>query len=146
MTICISEQPLDIRLKLKPYPYRYASPREAVALKQVVDVAIYPLVQAFNAIDGVATIASCSGHYGVAGYGGNPYVFFLAPVSFAEKLSRLREESPRSRRFRWNLEISFHPDMGLAFTLRGACRLPWTVPIGKHDIERLVQLLHQAAA
>jgi hypothetical protein len=146
MTICVSEQPLKERLKLNPYPYGFASPLTEPALKQVVDSAIYPLVQAFNAIDGVATIASCSGHYGAFGFGGSPYVFFLAPVPFAERFATLLSARPQSGFFSWDFEISFHPKMGLAFTLRGYHGWLLSVPIRKKDIDQLAELLRQAAS
>jgi hypothetical protein len=146
MTSCVSEQPLKERLKLNPYPYGFASPLTEPALEQVVDSAIYPLVQVFNGIDGVATIASCSGHYGVLGYGGSPYVFFLAPIPFAEKFENQLRAMPQSGFFSWDFEISFHPKMGLAFTLRGHHGWLLSLPIRKKDIDQLAELLHQAAS
>jgi hypothetical protein len=146
MTICVSEQPLKERLKRNPYQFGFASPLNEPALEHVVDSAIYPLVQAFNSIEGVATLASCSGHYGIFGYGYSPYVFFLSPVPFAERFASLLRAMPQSGFFTWDFEISFHPKLGLAFTLRGHHTWLRSIPIRKKDIDQLVELLHQAAS
>jgi hypothetical protein len=92
-------------------------PNEAAQRGQI-DFYIRPLVQAFNQIDQVMTIASCHGHHGR-----EAYVYFKSPIAFAEDLERRLFQAfhfDQALRYEWTMRGVFHPDLGLCISLRAS--------------------------
>ena len=82
-----------------------------------VDPRIADLVEAFNAIEGVTTVASCQGH--CCGRDHHPYVYFSAPIEFAAWLSEQCRESRKDKRYYtpWEVEGVFNGENELMFSL-----------------------------
>ena len=82
-----------------------------------VDPRIADLVEAFNAIEGVTTVASCQGH--CSGRDHHPYVYFSAPIEFAAWLSEQCRESRKDKRHytQWEVEGVFNGENELMFSL-----------------------------
>ncbi|KNH10865.1 hypothetical protein AB4151_02830 [Vibrio splendidus] len=79
---------------------------------QELDPQIAPAVHALNAIEGVATIGSCQGHVAwLTGRFSAPYLYFTAPVWFANQLSQRLKTSP------WHLSSMFNNHDQLCFHL-----------------------------
>ncbi|WP_447401319.1 hypothetical protein [Vibrio harveyi] len=79
---------------------------------QELDPQIAPAVHALNAIEGVATIGSCQGHVAwLTGRFSTPYLYFTAPVWFANQLCQRLQTSP------WHLSAMFNNRCQLCFHL-----------------------------
>ncbi|HFQ4927124.1 TPA: hypothetical protein ACGU4W_004387 [Vibrio vulnificus] len=79
---------------------------------QELDPQIAPAVHALNAIEGVATIGSCQGHVAwLTGRFSAPYLYFTAPVWFANQLCQRLQTSP------WHLSAMFNNRCQLCFHL-----------------------------
>ncbi|MFZ3429041.1 hypothetical protein LC146_28285, partial [Vibrio harveyi] len=79
---------------------------------QELDPQIAPAVHALNAIEGVATIGSCQGHVAwLTGRFSAPYLYFTAPVWFANQLCQKLQTSP------WHLSAMFNNRCQLCFHL-----------------------------
>lgn len=118
---------------------------------QELDPQIASAVHTLNAIEGVATIGSCQGHVAwLTGRFSAPYLYFTAPVWFANQLSQHLKTSP------WHLSAMFNNHCQLCFHLtnkrysRAYCSLvPFslTYHLGYHrekadkELAQLAQLL-----
>lgn len=79
---------------------------------QELDPQIASAVHTLNAIEGVATIGSCQGHVAwLTGRFSAPYLYFTAPVWFANQLSQRLKTSP------WHLSAMFNNHCQLCFHL-----------------------------
>ncbi|PQJ50003.1 hypothetical protein [Vibrio splendidus] len=79
---------------------------------QELDPQIASAVHTLNAIEGVATIGSCQGHVAwLTGRFSAPYLYFTAPVWFANQLSQRITTSP------WHLSAMFNNHCQLCFHL-----------------------------
>lgn len=79
---------------------------------QELDPKIASAVHTLNAIEGVATIGSCQGHVAwLTGRFSAPYLYFTAPVWFANQLSQRLKTSP------WHLSAMFNHHCQLCFHL-----------------------------
>ena len=79
---------------------------------QELDPKIASAVHTLNAIEGVATIGSCQGHVAwLTGRFSAPYLYFTAPVWFANQLSQRLKTSP------WHLSAMFNNHCQLCFHL-----------------------------
>ncbi|MCM2496092.1 hypothetical protein ACVCIH_30345 [Burkholderia glumae] len=91
----------------------------------IVEAGIWPLVQAFNQIDGVRTIASCHGHrwFDFESHIGKPYVYFQGPAEFALALSEQIDaaQSAQVLNYPWKVKGLTHPEFGLSIHLSMNC-------------------------
>ena len=119
-----------------------------------VDPRIADLVEAFNAIEGVTTVASCQGH--CSGRDHHPYVYFSAPIEFAAWLSEQCRESRKDKRHytQWEVEGVFNGKNELMFSLfsplyrqdylrKGWWYLGWHRQRVDHELELLTNIVKQ---